>query len=141
MSRSGINDNPDDIAPGRSIQFPSPLVNPFGKIQRKEGTSPNEFVLPPGCIFEVTFQVTIENTGELLIVLNGNELIPTTVGKSGGGSIVGISIITTPPGSDSILSINNPINAPPGGLKVDEASGSLTLPLSCHLIIKKLGSI
>ena len=141
MSQSGINDNPDDILPGGSVNFPSPSTNPFGSIQRKEGTSPNEFVLPPNSVFEVIFNVTINNTGELLIVLNGNELIPTTVGKSGGGVICGVSIITTPPDIDSILSINNPITAPSGGIKVDESSGALTLPLSCHLVIKKIASV
>jgi hypothetical protein len=139
MSQSGINDNPNDIGPGESVNFPSPSVNPFGIIQRKEGTSPNEFVLPPDCIFEITFQVTTNNTGELLVVLNGNELIQTVVGKSGGGTIVGMSIITTPSGNESILSINNPVGSPSGGLKIDESSGSLVHPLTCHLIIKKIG--
>ncbi|MGA1047060.1 MAG: hypothetical protein ACO3UU_03560, partial [Minisyncoccia bacterium] len=69
------------------------------------------------------------------------ELVPTTVGKPGGGLLCGVSIITTPPDVDSILSINNPITAPPGGIKVDESSGALTLPLSCHLVIKKIGSV
>ena len=139
MSQGGINDNPDDIGPGESVNFPSPIVNPFGIIQRKEGTSPNEFVLPPDSIFEITFQVTTNNAGELIVVLNGNELVQTVVGKSGGGSLVGMSIITTPSGSESILSINNPVGSPPGGLKIDESSGSLIQPLTCHLIIKKIG--
>ena len=40
---------------------------------------------------------------------------------------------------ESILSINNPVGSPPGGLKIDESSGSLVQPLTCHLIIKKIG--
>jgi hypothetical protein len=139
MSQGGVNDNPDDVGPGESVNFPNPPVNPFGIIQRKEGTSPNEFTLPPDCIFEITFQVTTDNTGELIVVLNGNELVQTVVGMSGGGSLVGMSIITTPSGSESILSINNPVGSPPGGLKIDESSGSLAQPLTCHLIIKKIG--
>ena len=50
-----------------------------------------------------------------------------------------MSIITTPSGSDSILSINNPVSSPAGGIKIDESSGALTEPLTCHLIIKKIG--
>lgn len=59
-------------------------------------------------------------------------------GKSGGGFVVGMSIISTPPGSPSTLSINNPSTAVSGGIKIDESTGALSQPLSCHLIIKKL---
>jgi hypothetical protein len=136
MSSSGVNDNPDPIEPGYAISFPSPSINPFG-IQRY-GTSTTEFVLPPDSIFEIIFQVTLQNTGELVVVLNGNELIETVVGSSGGGAVVGTCIIFTPSSTNSIISINNPSTAVTGGIKVDEASGALTQPLSCHLIIKKL---
>jgi hypothetical protein len=47
-------------------------------------------------------------------------------------------IIKTPSGLNSLLSINNPSSAVSGGLKIDEATGALTQPLSCHLIIKQI---
>jgi hypothetical protein len=131
------NDNPDSIDPGSAVHFPRPSVNPYGSIQRS-ASSPFEFLLPPNSIFEITFQVTVQNTGELVIVLNGQELSQTVVGKSGGGFVVGMSIITTPSGSQSTLSINNPSTAVAGGIKIDEATGALSQPLSCHLIIKQL---
>ena len=135
-SESGeINDNPDAIAPGKAVHFPRPTVNPYGTIQR---TSPYEFSLPAEKIYEITFQVPAQNTGELLVVLNGAEKSMTVVGKSGGGLLVGMCIIVTPSGSPSIISINNPSSATNGGLKIDEATGALTEPLSCHLIIKQL---
>jgi hypothetical protein len=136
MSNSGVNDNPDPIEPGLAVSFPSPSVNPYG-IQRN-GSSTTEFVLPPDNVFEITFQVTIQNTGQFVVVLNGNELIETVVGHSGGGAVVGMCIIITPPSINSIISIRNPSSAVAGGVKIDEASGALTQPLSCHLIIKKL---
>jgi hypothetical protein len=131
------NDNPDSIEPGSAVHFPRPSINPYGIIQRSSG-SPYEFLLPPNCVFEVTFQVTVQNTGELVVVLNGNELSQTIVGKSGGGFVVGMSIISTPSGSPSTISINNPSTAVSGGIKIDESTGALTQPLSCHLIIKQL---
>jgi hypothetical protein len=133
-----INDNPLSVLPGNAINFPRPSINSYGPIQRVLG-SPNQFILPGGGIYEITFQVGIQNTGELLLVLNGVEQLFTVVGKSGGGVVVGISIISTPAGLDSTLSVNNPSTAVAGGLKVDEATGALSQPLSCHLIIKKLG--
>jgi len=131
------NDNPDSIDPGSAVHLPRPSVNPYGSIQRS-ASCPFEFLLPPNSIFEITFQVTVQNTGELVIVLNGQELSQTVVGKSGGGFVVGMSIITTPSGSQSTLSINNPSTAVPGGIKIDEATAALSQPLSCHLIIKQL---
>jgi hypothetical protein len=130
-----INDNPDPIEAGQSVNFPSPSTNPYGTIQR---ASPNSFTLPPNGVFEITFQVTVQNTGELVVVLNGVEKSMTVVGKSGGGPIVGMCILATPPSINSTISINNPATATAGGVKVDEATGALTEPLSCHLIIKQL---
>jgi hypothetical protein len=133
----GVNDNPDDIEPGSSVNFPKPLVNPYGSIQRVTGSN-SQFSLPPSGIFEITFLVTVQNTGELVLVLNGIELLITLVGKAGNGQLVGMSIISTPIGPPSVLSINNPTTADNGGLKIDAATGILSLPLSCHLIIKQL---
>ena len=50
------------------------------------------------------------------MVLNGQELSMTVVGKSGGGMLVGVSIITTPPINSSTLSINNPSTTAAGVL-------------------------
>jgi hypothetical protein len=139
MSNGLVNDNPDEIDPGSPVNFPNPLINPYGTIQRLYGTSKNSFSLPPGGLFEITFQVGVQNTGELVIVLNGQEQLMTVVGKSGGGLLVGVSIISTPLLNNSTLSINNPSTAVAGGLKIDESSGTaLSQPLSCHLIIKQL---
>jgi hypothetical protein len=132
-----VNDNLIAISPGGSVNFPNPLINPYGTIQRVPGSS-SKFALPPGGVYEITFQVTVQNTGELVVFLNNTELLFTVVGKSGNGEIVGISIITTPIGISSILSINNVSTGDNGGLKIDSATGALSKPLSCHLIIKQL---
>jgi hypothetical protein len=138
MGSGLINDNPDAIEPGSSVNFPNPSINPHGTIQRHLGTSKNSFTLPAGGVFEITFQVGAQNTGELVVVLNGQEQLMTIVGKSGGGLLVGVSIISTPLLIDSVLSINNPSTSSEGGLKIDKSSGALSKPLSCHLIIKQL---
>ena len=141
-----VNDNPLPIGPGEAVHFPNPLVNPYGTIQRVLG-SKSKFVLPPSGVFEIIFTVVIQNTGELVVVLNENELLMTVVGKTGNGEVIGTSIIATPSGSSSILSINNistannvglNLDGVTGGLKIDAATGALSQPLSCHLIIKQL---
>jgi hypothetical protein len=132
--RGQPNDNPTAIGPGNSIAFPRTLYT-FGNIQRN---SAFEFLLPANGIFEINFNINIQNTGEVVIVLNGNEIAATVFGKSGNGFVPGISIITTPIGNNSTLSINNPSTAASGGLKIDAATGALSQPESCHLIIKQL---
>jgi hypothetical protein len=131
------NDNPDPIEPGESINFPNPVVNPYGTIQRVSGSN-SQFKLPPSSIYEITVTVVVQNTGEIVIVLNNNELLMTVTGKSGNGEIVGTSIIATPSGTPSIISINNVSVGDNGGLKIDEASGPNSFPFTCHLIIKQL---
>jgi hypothetical protein len=135
---TGVNDNPDPIEPGDAVNFPNPATNPFGTIQRVNGTSTSQFLLPANSTFEVLFQVVVQNTGELVVVLNGTELLNTVFGKSGNGAIVGMCIIKTPSGPSSVISINNPSTSVAGGLKIDAATGSLTQPLTCHLIIKQI---
>ena len=80
----------------------------------------------------------VSNTGELVVVLNGTELLYTVVGKPGSGLIVGLSIVATPLIGNSIITISNPLTAPVGGLQIDAATGALSQPISCHLIIKQL---
>jgi hypothetical protein len=140
MSGNGVNDNPEPIDASGSVNFPSPITNSYGTIKRVNN-SKSQFELPANGIFEVSFQVPVQNTGELVVVLNGVEQLMTVVGKPGSGQLVGISIITTSPGNNSILSINNPHTGENGGLKIDKSTGALSQPLSCHLIIKQLGTV
>jgi len=112
-------------------------LNPYGTIQRVLGST-HQFVLPAGGVFEITFQVGTQNTGELVLVVDGVEQLMSVIGKSGGGILVGTCIITTPILSTSTISINNPAGSDMGGLKIDKATGDLAQPLSCHLIIKQL---
>ena len=142
MSEKGTNDNPQDIPAGGYVNFPNTSYS-YGTIQRIVGNN-HQFVLPPNGYFKVIFSVVVQNTGELVVVLNGQELLYTVCGKSGNGEIVGVSIIKTPltttnisPINFSTLSINNVISAH-SGLHIDNASGDLSQPLSCHLIIQQL---
>jgi hypothetical protein len=57
----------------------------------------------------VNFQVSIDEAGQLVIVLNGTQLAYTIVGRATGTSeIVGMCLISTSV-INSILSINNPL--------------------------------
>jgi hypothetical protein len=59
-NRGEVNDNPNAIKPGESVNFPNPLINPYGTIQRVTGSA-SRFTLPAGGVFEIKFQVNIQN--------------------------------------------------------------------------------
>jgi len=62
-------------------------------------------------IYEITFQISINEAAQLVIVINGTELNYTVVGRATGtNQIIGNSLITTTI-PKSILSINNPIGS------------------------------
>jgi hypothetical protein len=108
-------DNILTIAPGASIEFPNDGVTNNTVITRISATT---FNLATVGIYEIFFQVSISEAGQLVIVLNNTEISYTVVSKdTGTNQIIGMSIISTilP---ESILSINN----------VAGNSTSLTIP-------------
>jgi hypothetical protein len=87
-------------------------------------------------IYEVTFQVSVAEAGQLVIVLNGAQILYTVVGRATGTSqIVGMALIKTV-AINSILSIHNPTGNSPA-LTITPSAGG-THSVSAHLIIKRL---
>ena len=127
---------PDDnlltIAPGSSVSFPQNGPS-NGIISRING---DQFNLPNIGTYEVNFQVSITEPGQLIIVLNSVEDSTSVVGRATGTSqIIGISLIQTF-FINSILSINNPISESTA-LTITPVVGG-TRPVSAHLIIKQI---
>ncbi len=76
------------------------------------GASSSEFVLPAIGIYEINWQVLVDEEGQLALYLNGLLLAQTTVGRrTGSCQIVGSALIITS-AANSILSIRNPGPAP-----------------------------
>jgi hypothetical protein len=125
-------DNAATVAAGSPIEFPNDGITNNVVITR---LSAGVFNLALIGIYEIFFQVSVTEAGQLVIVLNGAELPYTVVGRATGTSqIVGMSLITTTlPGS--ILSINNVI-ASVTALTVTPIAGG-TNPVSANLIIKQ----
>jgi hypothetical protein len=125
-------DNSSTIAIGEAINFNQNDPNNNTIITRLTAST---FNLELVGLYEIIFQVSINEAAQLVIVVNGVELDYTVVGRATGtNQIIGdCLILTTTP--NSILSINNP----------SENSTVLTLTplrggnkaLSANLIIKK----
>jgi hypothetical protein len=126
-------DNAITIAPGQSIEFPQngPTFGP--DIIRLTAST---FRLSTNGIYQVMFQVSITESGQLCIVINAGEEPETIVGRATGTSqLVGFCLFqTTLP--NSILSITNPLGEV-AALTLTPVAGG-TNPVSAHLVITRL---
>jgi len=100
--------------------------------------SETDFVLPDIGVYEVTWQVSVNEPGELLLRLNGFELPSTLVGRNTGSTqIVGnVLIETVVPTSN--LSVGNPTHSAVELTLSRSAAGSFQSPLTSSLVIKRL---
>ena len=126
-------DNADTVAAGGDVDFPQngPIANTnIGRL------SDSSFLLAPLGTYQVLFQVSVTEAGQLLLTLNGAELAYTVVGRAAGTSqIVGMALITTTE-EDSVLTVRNPASATTALTSTPVAGG--TEPVSAHLVILQL---
>jgi len=126
-------DNAATIAPGADLSFPQNGPT-FGTDILRLGAS--SFSLISVGIYQVLFQVSITESGQLCIVLNAGQNPATVVGRATGTSqLVCICLIKTllP---NSILSIRNPLGEAIALTMTPVAGGSN--PVSAHLVITRV---
>ncbi len=123
-------DNAFVVFPGSAISFPQSAVASVG-IQSFNG---NAFVLVEPGIYQVSFQVSVIEAGQLALTRDGAELPYTVVGRATGASqIVGMSLVES--FGNSILQLINPnLNYP---LTITPLAGGQN-PVSAHLVITRL---
>jgi hypothetical protein len=128
-------DNAATVAPGADVQFPQNGPASLTAITR---TGPSTFNLSAIGTYQVTFQVSVNEPGQLVLAANGIELAYTVVGRqSGTTQIVGTTLITTTV-ADTVVSLRNPA-AGIIALTVTPAAGGFGLsPVSAHLVITRL---
>lgn len=125
-------DNSSTVGAGTSVSFPQNGVT-NGIITRVNGT---QFTLPKIGVYEIMFQVTITEPGQLVIVLNNIQDLTTVVGRDGRTSqIIGMTLIKTT-SINSILSINNPVGNS-SALTITPLAGGKN-SVSCNLVIKQI---
>lgn len=134
-------DNSATVAPGAPIQFPqNGSVSVSGAITRLSGTSPSLFVLAATGTYQIIFQVSVDEAGQLVLGLDSGggmmEVLNSTVGRANGTSqIIGMTLITTTV-PNSVLSVRNPTGNPIALTLTTIAGG--TLSVSAHLTILKI---
>ncbi|WP_340030548.1 collagen-like protein [Paenibacillus sp. FSL K6-1122] len=126
-------DNAATVAPGTDVSFPQDGPTSGTTIAR---TGPSSFNLAAIGTYQILFQVSINEAGQLILTLNGADLAPTVVGRATGTSqIVGMALVQTTV-INSILTVRNPAgNAT--ALTITPLAGG-TRPVSAHLVITQL---
>jgi len=125
-------DNLVPVFPGGSVKFPQTSSVSGGMLYIWPGT----IVLAAAGTYQVMFQVSVNEPGQLVVVLNGVELQNTVAGRATGTTqITGMYIITTTV-PFSQLEIRNPAQASVALTITPNAGG--VHPVSAHLVIIKL---
>jgi hypothetical protein len=126
-------DNAATVAPGTDVSFPQNGPTSGVAITR---TTASTFNLAAIGTYQVLFQVSIDQAGQLILTLNGADLAYTVVGRATGTSqIVGMALVQTAV-INSLLTVRNPAgNA--GALTITPVAGG-TRPVSAHLVITRI---
>ncbi len=123
-------DNTETVAPGDDVDFPQDGPSSNSNISR---LGPSSFNLQEIGTYQILFQVSINEPGQLILTLNGQDIAYTVVGRATGTSqIIGISIITTT-SINSVLTVRNP-SSNSTALTITPLAGG-TRSVSAHLII------
>jgi len=82
-------DNAATVAPGTDVSFPQDGPNSGSDISR---IGPDSFNLAQIGTYQIFFEVSVDEAGQLILTLNGADLAHTVVGRASGTSqIVGIA--------------------------------------------------
>ena len=126
-------DNAATVAPGEDVEFPVDGPSGGGEITRVDAST---FNLSEIGAYQVIFEVSVTEPGQLILTLNGVDIPYTVVGRETGTSqIVGMAIIETT-AADSVLTVRNP-EGTAAPLTVTPLAGG-TRPVSAHLVIVRL---
>ena len=127
-------DNSATVAPGTDVSFPEngPIANTnIGRL------SASSFNLGPIGTYQILFQVSVTEAGQLILTLDGQDLPYTVVGRATDASqIVGMAIVTTAT-ENSVLTVRNPASNA-AALTITPLAGG-TSPVSAHLVITQIG--
>lgn len=126
-------DNAATVAPGTDVSFPQ--NGPIGGTGIARA-SEDSFILSDIGTYQVIFEVSVDEPGQLVLALNGVELPYTVVGRATSNSqIVGMALVNTT-SAGSVLTVRNPEGTATALTVTPIAGGSE--PTSAHLVITRI---
>ena len=126
-------DNGATVAPGTDVLFPQDGPTSATAITRLTAST---FNLAAIGTYQIMFQVSVDEAGQLMLTLNGADLAYTVVGRATGTSeLAGMSLVTTNV-INSMLTVRNPAGNSTA-LTITPLAGG-TRPVSAHLVITQI---
>jgi hypothetical protein len=125
-------DNSSTVAVGGDVQFPTIGYNTAGI----EATGPTTFKLVAVGFYQVFFQVSVDEAGQLLLTLNGAEVYGSCAGRATGTSQISNMVIVQTTTANAILTVRNPTGNSTALTITPSAGGAHAV--SAHLCIVKL---
>ncbi|MBP1990080.1 hypothetical protein J2Z66_001678, partial [Paenibacillus eucommiae] len=128
-------DNAATVGDGTDVSFPQD--GPIGGTAIfRSGASPTTFNLSVIGTYQVLFQVSVTEPGQLILTLNGNDLPYTVAGRATGTSqIIGMALVQTT-SINSLLTVRNPAGNTPALTITPSAGGERAV--SAHLVIMQI---
>lgn len=127
-------DNAATVAPGTDVSFPQDGPTSATGIAR---TGASAFNLAAIGTYQVMFQVSVSEAGQLILTLNGADLAYTVVGRATGtAQLVGMAMVQTT-SVNTILTVRNPAGNSTA-LTITPLAGG-TRPVSAHLLVQQIG--
>ncbi len=124
-------DNAATIAVGTAVLFPQ-----NGAASGITRAGPGEFYLPVIGIYEVSWQVSFDEPGQLVLALNGVEQPFTVIGRATGTSQLVNHVLLETTSLMTLLSIRSPAGNSTALTLTPIAGG--TKPVSASLLIKQI---
>jgi hypothetical protein len=124
-------DNAATVAPGTDVNFPQDGPTTTSDISR---TGPSSFDLATIGVYQVAFQVSVMESGQLVLTLNGVTLDYTVVGRATGTSQIVLTALVRTTIADSIIAVQNPAGNSMA-LTITPFAGG-TIPASATLLIE-----
>ena len=126
-------DNSATVAPGTDVSFPQDGPTSGIAIAR---TGASTFNLSAIGTYQIMFQVSVDEAGQLILALNGAHLGYTVVGRAMGTTqIVGMSLVMTS-SINSTLTVRNPAGNSTA-LTITPLAGG-TRSVSAHLVVTQI---
>jgi hypothetical protein len=127
------SDNAGTVPVGSDVLFPQDGPTSNSTITR---LSPSQFVLSAVGTYQVMFQASVTEPGQLDLSVNAVELLYTVVGRATGTTqITGVSLVTTTL-PNSLLTVRNP-GSNSTALTLTPIAGGAS-PVSAHLVITQV---
>ncbi|WP_240462467.1 hypothetical protein [Myxococcus sp. CA018] len=128
-------DNAATVAAASAVDFPRD-----GATNGISRASANEFILPAIGVYEISWQVSVSEAGQLILGLDSGsgvvEQISTVAGRATGTSQIMNHVLITTTSANSILTVRNPAGNSPA-LTITPLAGG-TRAVSASLLIKQI---